>query len=590
MKENCFSVRVIEDDKEISSDLLHLRKIIHSNCFIVILLATLFLCLNSNNCFSQIPQNPFTPSSSWSETHSTYCQQNCPVPSITEADEIIFDTIHFPVSPEGVFTSGGAVTTDFYGNSGVYCAWVVNGKFISKAVCSPDTTVLISKSIASIAWGSTPSNRGMIDKDNLVYSMSDFRLFIVKDSLNGDPYSPIVIDTVVDLSSYQNNDNLRGIKLLYSGQIVLTTTTGTIIVMDRISREVLYHIGLNEVIQNNMAVDEQNNLYLNTEASLYKFNWTGDSLRLIWSVAIGASGTTPTLIGNTSLPDSEQLVVVIDKSIPMNLILVWKDSVPAGWTAFPGWPLRVAAVQPITFNVQNPAQQIDPTGNSVVVENNSILLARWTGLAPGPGVYKPGLEKWTWNPATKSLSQDWVNTTTSLPNATQCLSTSTGYFYSIGEKFIGSSKYWTFEVLDWATGQSKVQKILGPHNNDALNIYASGIQIGPYGDIITMSRQMVFRFRKAEEIITATEPSENENNITIFPNPFRQVTKIAFDQTYHSIDLAVYDIEGRLIRQIKYLDSDKVLINGDQLSCGLYLLKITLDDKMIQTRKILLTD
>ena len=211
---------------------------------------------------------------------------------------------------------------------------------------------------------------------------------------------------------------------------------------------------------------------------------------------MGVSGTTPTLIGTCSQKSVEQVVAVIDRSHPMNLILVWKDSIPLGWEALKGRPLRIAAVQPITFNTETPAMDVSPDENSVVVQDNSILLVRYNRINPAADVFRPGLEKWTWIPSLRQLCRNWLNTSTYLPNAMQALSTSVGYFYSIGEKLIGKEKYWTFEGNDWLTGESKIQKVLGPHHNSAYNTYAAGISFGPNGEVITMSREMIFIFKK----------------------------------------------------------------------------------------------
>jgi hypothetical protein len=78
----------------------------------------------------------------------------------------------------------------------------------------------------------------------------------------------------------------------------------------------------------------------------------------------------------------------------------------------------------------------------------------------------------------------------------------------------------------------------------------------------------------------------SNNPISISPNPFTTSTQITLPQTYHNIALAVYDIQGKLLVQNQYKDCSQIQFNRNQLSNGLYFLKLTLDDKAMETGKI----
>jgi hypothetical protein len=83
----------------------------------------------------------------------------------------------------------------------------------------------------------------------------------------------------------------------------------------------------------------------------------------------------------------------------------------------------------------------------------------------------------------------------------------------------------------------------------------------------------------------------NSNEIlNITPNPFSQSTQITLNQSYHNIALAVYDIQGKQVAQQQYADSDKIQLSRNQLSNGLYFLKLTLDDKAVETGKIVVRE
>jgi hypothetical protein len=80
------------------------------------------------------------------------------------------------------------------------------------------------------------------------------------------------------------------------------------------------------------------------------------------------------------------------------------------------------------------------------------------------------------------------------------------------------------------------------------------------------------------------------NNVSISPNPFSQSTQINLNKSYHNIALAVYDIQCKQVAQQQYADCDKIQLNRNQLSNGLYFLKLTLDDKAVVAGKIVISE
>ena len=83
----------------------------------------------------------------------------------------------------------------------------------------------------------------------------------------------------------------------------------------------------------------------------------------------------------------------------------------------------------------------------------------------------------------------------------------------------------------------------------------------------------------------------NSNNCaTVAPNPFTSNTEISFNKNYDLIQLEVYDMQGKLIAVKEYNDSNKILFNRDGIGNGLYLFKLTLNQKAIVTKQILITD
>jgi hypothetical protein len=526
-----------------------------------------FLLLNTLIGFAQLPLNPFAPNSSWPEGHGTYCQQNSPITSLTEADSIVIDSLSFISDHSGYYPTGTA-TTSLYPSSSVYCFWGCNGKAMYKVVCDINSTQIISKKSVDLGGNNFASGYWSMDLNNQGYFLSDYKLILASDSVAGNPYSGIKQDTIVDLSAYQvsSGDGLYGIKMLYSGELVLTSSEGNIFVIDRNSLAILFQDSIGQTITNNMAVDEGNNVFINTDSTNTKYHWNGSTLTAVWSMSLGKSGSTPTLIGTTTAPDEEQLVAVTDRSNPMNLILIYKNNIPSGWTGIPGYPLRVAAVQPITFNTPFPALNVSPTQNSLMVKDSSILFVRWDGLFPTASSFKPGMEKWTWHPSNNTLSQDWVNDSIYIPNSMQALSNPSNYFYAIGETQILANKYWTLKAIDWSTGQQKIEEILGPHTDSRLNTNGSGIQIGPYGEVITMSPKMIFRFRKYSATTGFGAINSDRDPLTIYPNPSNTVIIVECKKGYH-----IYSSTGQLV---KLSSQPTNQINIADLPTGIYFIKV----------------
>jgi hypothetical protein len=86
------------------------------------------------------------------------------------------------------------------------------------------------------------------------------------------------------------------------------------------------------------------------------------------------------------------------------------------------------------------------------------------------------------------------------------------------------------------------------------------------------------------------ENVQKDNFFDISPNPFSQSTQITLNKTYHNIALAVYDSRGKQVAQQQYKDCDKIQLSRNQLSNGLYFLKLTLDDKAVETGKMVISE
>jgi hypothetical protein len=92
------------------------------------------------------------------------------------------------------------------------------------------------------------------------------------------------------------------------------------------------------------------------------------------------------------------------------------------------------------------------------------------------------------------------------------------------------------------------------------------------------------------ELISSINEFVKESEISISPNPFTQSTQITLPQTYRSITLEVYNLQGQQVAQYQYANCDKIQLMRNHLGSGLYFLKLTLDDGVVRTGKVVVSE
>ncbi len=136
--------------------------------------------------------------------------------------------------------------------------------------------------------------------------------------------------------------------------------------------------------------------------------------------------------------------------------------------------------------------------------------------------------------------------------------------------------------------------------NESGNIYITGGFTSPlinFNNItlhnhynLISNRLDIFLAKMDQSEISGTEDINISSDISIFPNPFSHSTKISFKQTYSRIIIEVYNIQGQLVHQSRYTDCAQILFNKNQLFSGLYVFKIIVDDKIVETKKVVVCD
>lgn len=81
--------------------------------------------------------------------------------------------------------------------------------------------------------------------------------------------------------------------------------------------------------------------------------------------------------------------------------------------------------------------------------------------------------------------------------------------------------------------------------------------------------------------------SIEEGSTTIFPNPFSSVTTLHTDKLLKSATLTVYNSCGQQVKQIKYISGQTITLFRENLPSGMYFIRLTEDNKVITTKKLL---
>ncbi len=323
------------------------------------------------------------------------------------------------------------------------------------------------------------------------------------DSTDGDRSSPIELEKRIfmpDEVFCNESDVIAGMSLTYDGHLAFATELGNLFVIasdadpDNLGDVPVISTNQDcanadeadlEIVSNSIAVDENGGIYVLTSAAMYRFNWNGSALSLGWRaeyqtaeevpspIRLGpGSGSTPSLMGTAAADD--RFVVITDGLGLMNLVLFWRDEVPADWEPIaPGKDPRIACEIPIDFGTGATTaiseQSVAVRGYSAVVVNDLLrdptinppsmlalgALAQNTVSALEGGIPDKapfGLERIDWDPETRSCATVWANSEVSVPNGIPSISQGSGLVYGAGQR----NGQWGLEGLDFETGESRV--------------------------------------------------------------------------------------------------------------------------------------
>ena len=269
-----------------------------------------------------------------------------------------------------------------------------------------------------------------------------------------------------------------GLNMTYDGYLA-AAAPGALVILDRDLNVKSYVVFGDEAVDNSIAIDEKNGIYVVTSKRMLKVIWNGKTLSTnendgAWSseydsmpgdkaLALGAisrgSGTTPSLMGFGSAPD--KLVVIADAAeAGANAVAFWRDAIPSGFKQKPGTKSRRIADQ---ARIAISRLTIEPSPNvlgyGVAFLNSTYPKPLPAGFGNGftGGVTRPapmGIEKFTWNPSTHAFEQAWIKTEVDNTDImVPVVSAATGLMYAANKE----NGVYEYVGIDWKTGEIKAR-------------------------------------------------------------------------------------------------------------------------------------
>ncbi|MBE0663497.1 MAG: T9SS type A sorting domain-containing protein [Bacteroidales bacterium] len=156
------------------------------------------------------------------------------------------------------------------------------------------------------------------------------------------------------------------------------------------------------------------------------------------------------------------------------------------------------------------------------------------------------------------------------------------YFGKINNGIITLQAGDTTYSTSWT--QLNVQSSFSLSTGDtALVVLYGGLVGGPiqgygYFDLINLQQ------------VTGINSLEQKQSAKIFPNPFNNQTTLQTDNILKNATLSVYNCFGQTIKKIRNISGQTITINRDNLPSGVYFIRLTQDNKIIATNKLIIAD
>lgn len=112
-----------------------------------------------------------------------------------------------------------------------------------------------------------------------------------------------------------------------------------------------------------------------------------------------------------------------------------------------------------------------------------------------------------------------------------------------------------------------------------------------FQDSLTMSATISYRQNQAIGCATGIiNTNVTANACKVFPNPFSKQAILQTSHPMHNGTLTIYNCFGQKVREIKNISGNTTTLYRDHLPGGFYYLRLTEDNKLTDTKKIIIAD
>jgi hypothetical protein len=550
-------------------------------------------------CQDDPPANPFIAQSPWPIMHrNSFAQQSTCLQAPQAGDSL---SVRFCRAPLG------RISTWLY-----YTEKYANGK---RAILGSSATHLFKAVDDSLGLRVIDSLR--IDFNVLDYSWNHLllrdriwisydyddngqvnKVFKLTDQDTTDLYSPIIaIDTITLPASVQGKVSL--LNVTQDGWIAFNTTGGTFgVIKPDFTQVITLNLPLTagEIsYHNNFPVDADNSIFVVTTKKMIKLRWDNPNLSIEWTAPydfVGngptatlarGSGTTPTLVGWGN--GNDKLVVVADGHSPNNMVVFWRNEVPANWTPLAGQDARVAGIVNLTGfqNLDNGLQSVE---NSVCVNGYDMAVAQFNGFSYDC-INAKGVIKCRWDTLTNTLSKVWNNTNVNFNNALT-YSRQSNLVYGNGKE-TDCNNY--FYGLDWNTGDVAIRKLLGP--SDDFTDPGCNISINDDSTLVEPTGKGFIQIKYRPKPSNSHDINVLNGSFSVFPNPASSFSTVLLrvNDPNSSYILTLYNLTGQVMYSSRFSGGEVEIPSQRE---GLYFVRlVNIENQQaigIPVRKLLVTD
>ena len=114
-----------------------------------------------------------------------------------------------------------------------------------------------------------------------------------------------------------------------------------------------------------------------------------------------------------------------------------------------------------------------------------------------------------------------------------------------------------------------------------------GIAVDAMGNVYITDQ---YRIRVFTCPVGISSEEKITDELIVYPNPFSNETTLKTTHNFENSTIIIYNLYGQQVKLIKNISGQSIILNRDNLSSGVYFIKLTQEDKVITTSKLLIID